>query len=116
MVQLKSAKSLTQVFEAMVQASSLDTADAHKLTAFVQNSNDDGDELGAPAASVHENQSGGILDVLESLRGETSAQLDETRQAETNKKNHYEMLRQSLQDEIKFSNKEMSEAKKGVAA
>merc|ERR1739848_252398 len=59
-MQLKSAKSLTQVFTAMVQASSLNTADAQKLTAFVQNSNEDGDEeLGAPAAAVFENQSVG---------------------------------------------------------
>lgn len=118
MMQLKSAKSLTQVFKAMVQASSLDTADAQKLTAFVQNSNNDGDdELGAPAGSVYENQSGApVFNVLQSLRDETNSQLDEARQAEKKKANEYELLKQSLDDAIKFSNKEMSEAKKGVAA
>jgi len=120
MMQLKSAKSLTQVFKVMVQASSLNTADAKKLTAFVQNSNNDGDddsdELGAPAGSVYENQSGGIIDVLQRLRDESNSQLDEARQAEKAASSSYEMLKQSLEDEIKFANKEMSEAKRGVAA
>jgi len=118
MMQLQSAKSLTQVFKVMVHAQSLDTADAQKLTAFVQNSNDDGDDdLGAPAGSVYENTSGApVFDVLQSLRDETNSQLDEARQAEKKKANQYELLKQSLEHEIEFSNKEMSEAKKGVAA
>jgi hypothetical protein len=117
MMQLKSAKSLTQVFKVMVQANSLNTADAQKLTAFVQNSNKDGDdELGAPAGSVYENQSGGIIDVLQSLRDESTTQLDEARQVERTAANKYEMLKQSLQDEIKFANKELSEAKRNIAA
>merc|ERR1719331_978380 len=115
MMQLKSAKSLTQVFKVMVQASSLDTADAHKLTAFMQNSNDDGDdEVGAPAGSVYENQSGGISDVLQSLREEANSQLEQARQAEKKKADEYALAKQSLEDEIAFSNKEMNEAKKGV--
>ena len=118
MMQLKSAKSLEQVFKVMVQANSLDTADAQKLTAFVQNSNSDGDdELGAPAGSVYENQSGSpIIDVLQSLREESQSQLDEARQAEKTASNQYEMLKQSLEQEIKFANKEMSEAKASSAA
>merc|ERR550537_1592968 len=51
-----------------------------------------------------------------SLRDESNTQLEEARQAEKKANNQYEMLKQSLTDEIKFSNKEMSEAKKGVAA
>jgi hypothetical protein len=119
MMQLKSANSLTQVFKVMVQASTMNTADAQKLTAFLQNSNADGDddlELGAPAGAVYENQSGGIFDVLTRLRDQTNEQLDKSREVERKANNNYQMLKQSLEDAIKFANKELSEAKKSRSA
>merc|ERR1719506_1996935 len=94
-------------------------ADAQKLTAFVQNSNHDGDddlETGAPAAAVYENQSGGIIDVLTGLRDQVNTELDKSRQQERAARRNFEMLKQSLEDEIKFANKEMSNAKKRRSA
>jgi len=119
MMQLKSASSLTQVFKVMVQASTMNTADAEKLTAFVQSSSSDGDdelELGAPAGAVYENHSGGVVDVLEGLRDQANEQLDKSRASERTAGYNYEQLRQSLEDEIKFANEELSDAKKSLAA
>merc|ERR1719182_859765 len=51
MVQLQSASSVAQALAVMVEATSLSSADATKLTALLQNSQDSEDEsLGAPAA------------------------------------------------------------------
>jgi len=117
MMQLKSANSLKQVFNVMVQASSMNTADAQKLAAFVQSSNDDDDfEVGAPAGAMYENQSGGIVDVLQGLLDQANEQLDNGRKQERTAHNNYQMLKQSLEDAIKFANEELSNAKKSIAA
>merc|ERR1719454_1552831 len=52
MMQLKSAGSVVQALSVMVQATSLTSADASKLTALLQDE-DSSDSLGAPAAAVY---------------------------------------------------------------
>merc|ERR1719473_96365 len=50
MLQLKSATSITQALNVMVQASVINSADASRLTALVQTTDDDSDSsMGAPA-------------------------------------------------------------------
>jgi len=115
MMQLKSANSLTQVFKIMVQASTMNTADAQTLTAFVQSSNnadDDDLELGAPAAAVYESHSGGIVEVLEGLHDQANEQLDKIRKSERAALSNYQQLKQSLTDAIQYANEDLSEAKK----
>lgn len=121
MLQLKNAKGLVQAFSVMVQASMIDTSDAAKLTAFVQDQQksqdaDGDDEMGAPAASVYENKSGGIVDALEDLLEKAEGQLDEARKKETAAAHNYDMLKQSLEDEIGFANKDMAATQKNIAA
>merc|ERR1719174_610066 len=117
MMQVRNADQLKQLFNVMVQASAINTADVKKLTTFVQNSNDDDDsELGAPAGAVFENQSGGIVDVLQGLLDQANEQLDKSRKEENTANNNYQMLKQSLSDSIKFANQELADAKKGLAA
>ena len=115
MMQLKNAGSLVQALSVMMDSSMINTADATKLTAFVQNQQEDSDS-GAPAAAVYENQSGGILEVLGDMLDKAETQLESARQTETKSLHAYEMVKQSLTDEIKFGNKEMGEAKAGTAA
>merc|ERR1719502_165845 len=65
MMQLKSAQSIAQTLAIMVQATSLSSADASKLTALLQDSQeseDGSDSLGAPAAAVYKGKSGGIIE------------------------------------------------------
>jgi hypothetical protein len=118
MLQLKSASSLTDALNVMVQASVLSSADASRLTALVQTQqeSDDSDEAsGAPAASVYEGHSDGIIGTLEGLTEKAEGQLDKARKAETSSLQNYQMLKQSLTDEVEFANKDMDKAKKNKA-
>merc|ERR1719284_594233 len=114
MMQLKSASNLAQALTIMVKASAISSADATKLTALVQTDDSDSD-TGAPAAEVYENHSGGIIDTLNGLLEKAEAQLDAATKAETTAKNNYALKKQALTDEIKFANKDMDAAKKGLA-
>merc|ERR1719515_95733 len=112
-MQLKSANNLKQAFAVMVQASVMSSADAAQLTALVQEKNDDDDAAyGAPAAAVYESKSGGIVETLQGLLDKAEEQLSTAQKKETAAKNNFEMLKQSLDDEIKFANKELDGAKK----
>merc|ERR1719159_158486 len=114
---LQSAKTVAQTLSVMVQATTLSTADASKLASFLQAQNSDGDEeMGAPAAAVYEGKSGGIIETLQDLYEKAEAQLAEARSTETKSVQAYEMLAQSLKDEIKFAEKDMAKAKTALGA
>merc|ERR1719235_2624301 len=116
MLQLKSATSITDALSVMVSASALSSADASRLTALVQTEQSDSDdEMGAPAAQVYKGQSGGIIGTLEGLTEKAEGQLDKARKTESTAVQNYQMLKQSLTDVIKFANKDMDKAKKGLA-
>merc|ERR550537_850686 len=81
-----------------------------------QQQSDESDEsLGAPAASVYEGHSDGIIGTLEGLTEKAEGQLDKARQTETTSLQNYQMLKQSLTDEIEYAEKDMAKAKKGKA-
>lgn len=118
LVQVKAANSITQALEVMVQASVFSTADASRLTALVQSSeedSDDSEDVGAPDPTVYENQSGGVVDTLTALLSKAKDQLDEARKKETQSIHAFELLQQSLTDGIKFANKDLVKSKKGLA-
>merc|ERR1719482_2213136 len=116
MMQLKSASNLEQALDVMVKSSAISSADSQRLMAMVQTSSDDADsETGAPAAAAYENQSGGIVDTMNGLLEKAEGQLDEATKEETGAKNKFDLLKQSLTDEIKYANKDMDETKKGLA-
>jgi len=117
MLQTKDVNTVTQVLTTLVQATALSTADASKLTAFVQSrSSDDDDSASAPAAATYENQSGGIVDTLAGLGKEAEGQLDEARKKEGVALHQFNMLKASLTDSVKFATKESDAAKQGIAA
>eukprot|EP00972_Heterocapsa_arctica_P022976 3379463-Heterocapsa_arctica.AAC.1 len=108
LLQGKNFGSLSEALSVMVQASLIGTSDAAKLTAFVQGGAEDGEEaLGAPTAAAYEGQSGGIIDTLGGPLDKAQEQLASARQKETSALRNFELLKQSLTDEIKFSNEEM---------
>jgi chromosome segregation ATPase len=118
MLQLKNANSLTEALTVMVQASMFSSNDASRLSAFVQTSQQDSDsddEPGAPAAAVYEAHTGGIVETLNGLLEKAENQLDKARKTETTNLHNYQMMRQSLEDEIKFGNNDMDAAKKGLS-
>merc|ERR1719473_836804 len=119
MMQLKSANTVAQALAVMVQATSLSSADATKLSALLQDSQtsaDESDATGAPAAAVYEGKSGGIIATMQDLYDKAEAQLAEARSVEEKAVQAYQMLAQSLKDEIKYASKELDEAKKAHGA
>merc|ERR1719428_2466780 len=119
MMQLKSASSVAQALSVMVEATSLSSADASKLTALLQNqqsSEDTSDETGAPAAAVYKGKSGGIIETMQDLYEKAEAQLEEARGTEKKSLQAFQMLAQSLKDEIKYATKDMDKAKKSLGA
>jgi len=115
MAQIQKAASVTEALAVIVQAQSISAADGKKLTALIQ-SGSDSDDAGAPDPAVYENQSGGVLDTLNKLLEEAQGQLDAARNKETSSIQAFEMLKQGLEDAIKFANKEMDEAKQSKSA
>merc|ERR1712060_829824 len=101
----------------LVEASTLTSADAKGIQALVQTqqSSDDG-EMGAPDPAVYKGQSGGIIDTLGDLLDKAETQLADVRNKETASLHEFEMLKQSLVDQIKYETKELDEAKTGIAA
>jgi len=115
MMQLKNAGSLAQALEIMAKASIISAGDAKVLNSFVQTTADDDDsDTGAPDAAVYESHSGGIVDTLTGLLDKAQQQLNTATGQETNSKNNYDQLKQSLTDEIKYANKDKDEATKNL--
>merc|ERR1740138_1743786 len=103
----------------MVKASMLTSADAGRLTALVQSSSEDTDsdsDVGSPDAAIYEGHSGGIIETLEGLKEKAESQLDKARKTETANLQNFQLLKQSLEDEIKNANDELDAAKTDTAA
>jgi len=121
MLQSAAASSLSDAFAVMVQASLISTSDASRLTAFVQDAEKakdeaDDDEVGAPAADVYRSQSGNIVETLQDLTEKAEGQLADARSKETSNLNHFQMLKQSLEDSIRVATGELNDARKAIGA
>jgi len=85
-----------------------------KLVALVQaQQGDDDDDLdmGAPAAKVYESKGGSIVDVLADMKDKAEGELSDLRKAESNTAHNFNMLKQSLEDQISADTKSMEELK-----
>jgi DNA repair exonuclease SbcCD ATPase subunit len=119
-VQLQNVKNVEQALKIMVQAAMIGTGDASRLTALVQGGSasmdsDSDMEEGAPAAAAYEGQSSGIIDVMQDLLEKAQEELDAARKKEETAVHNFQMLKQSLTDEIKFATKDMDESKKAIS-
>merc|ERR1719326_1072842 len=107
------AGSVVQALATMVKAQSLSSAEGAKLTALVQDKQEsDDDDSGAPQAAAYTSSSGGVVDTLNDLLEKAQTQLDTARAKEEADIQNFEMLSQSLSDEIKFATKEKDQAAK----
>jgi len=119
LLQGKSFASVTQAVNAIIEASVLSAADSSKLQSLLQSSQDSEDgslELGAPAAAVYESHSGTIVDTVNDLKDKAQTQIGDARKAEATALHNFELLKQGLEDSIKFAAKDAAEAKKSLAA
>jgi len=115
-VDTRDVPKLLNTLKTVVDAISLSIKDRHRLLSLVQGGEaedaDSSDEdMGAPAADVYRSHSEGIIDVLEDLRQKAESQLSDLRREETQTAHNYNMLKQSLEDQVKADTKEMGQAK-----
>jgi hypothetical protein len=111
-VDTASLDSVLNGLSVVINAASFSSNDQAKLTALVQQrASADDEELGAPAAAVYKSHSGSIFDVLADMREKADNQLNDLRKAESTAKHNFNMLKQSLEDEIEADNKDMAEEK-----
>merc|ERR1719199_2131236 len=84
---------------------------------FLQSSHKEQDgDMGAPDPAAYESKSGGIVATLEDLLDEAKTALEQARNKEAEDLNNFEVLVQTLKDEIKYAEKELADAKEGLAA
>merc|ERR1719201_19898 len=107
--------------QAVIDVSAVtNAADAVKLQALLQASTSEDDlELqpgGAPDPAAYKSSSGGIISALEDMLEKAKAQQSEAQKAEMNAKFDFDMLKQKLEDQVKFANKELDDTKKSKAA
>merc|ERR1719321_1755315 len=136
--QMKQAGSVVKALQILVQGSLFAENDARKLSSFLQSVHAQSLDMGlaerdqysdradadlqamgmaqgAPAAAAYESKSGGIVDTLEDLLEKATTQLDDARTAETKSKQEFEVLEQSLTDEIRFAEEDLEESKKKLS-
>jgi len=109
-IDTSSMTNLLQGLTTVVDAAGFASSDQQKLVALVQAQQSDSD-MGAPAAAAYKGQSGGILDVLEDLKDKAETELAEARKAESSTKHNYDMMKQSLEDQMSADTKNMNEQK-----
>merc|ERR1719352_1797485 len=105
---------VVRAINAIVDAASMSTHDRSQLVALAQSAADDSDdmdEFGAPAAAAYRSKSGSIVEVLEGMRSKAAQELKDMQTQEMNAKHNFQLLKQSLEDQIKADNKEMDDAK-----
>lgn len=85
-----------------------------KLLALVQaqqGDDDDDSDMGAPAPKAYESKAGGIVEVLADMKDKAEGELSDLRKAEQNTAHNFNMLKQSLDDQISADTKTMDEEK-----
>jgi uncharacterized protein (DUF3084 family) len=111
-------KMLANALSAVVEAAAFSGHDKTKLMALVQAKDDDEDsdlDMAAPAAAVYESKSGSIVDVLQDMKDKADSELDELRKAEGNAKHNFNMLKQSLDDQIAADSTDLDQEKSSKA-
>jgi len=108
-----SMTNLLQSLSTVVDAAGFSSADHQRLTALVQSQSEDA-ETGAPAAAVYKSQSGGIVDLLEDLKEKAEGELAELRKQESAASHNYNMMSQSLKDQMSADTKDMNEEKSAM--
>lgn len=106
LLQKKTSQELTHAIALMLDSSLVNSADARTLSSLMQKSDD---FLAIPQ------KSGKIVSVLEDLLTKATENLDAIRKDEQKTHHNYLLMKQSLEDEVKFANKDLSEVKKNIA-
>jgi len=118
-IDTSSTERLVQTLGAVISAAGFAGADKTKLITLIQSqqgtTEDDQDTGAAPAAAVYKSHSSGIIDVLEDMKEKAEGELSDLRKEETNSKHNYDMLKQSLDDQMAADTKDMDDEKASKA-
>jgi len=117
-IDTSSTQRLVQTLGAVIDAAGFAGADRTKLVALVQSqqsSQSDDGETEAPAAATYKSHSSGIIDVLEDMKEKAESELKDLRNEETSSKHNYDMLKQSLDDQMAADTKDMEDEKAAKA-
>eukprot|EP00397_Hematodinium_sp_SG-2012_P021964 GEMP01022724.1.p1 GENE.GEMP01022724.1~~GEMP01022724.1.p1 ORF type:complete len:676 (+),score=257.77 GEMP01022724.1:94-2121(+) len=110
-------KDLTSSLNVILDAAVFSTEDKKQLKAFLQSSQKQSEDgVDAPAVQAYESHSGGILDTLADMQEKAEGMLAEARKTEVNARHSYELLAQSLKDELSVQHNGLSSDKKQLAA
>merc|ERR1719420_1801092 len=115
-------KKVSDALTAIMEAGMVNSGDKAKVQALLQATTADTEDdlelqpAGAPDPAAYKSKSGGIVDTLEDMLEKAKAELADAQKAEMNSKFDYDMLKQKLEDAMKFGEKELVETKAGKAA
>jgi hypothetical protein len=98
----------------VMDAAVVSVQDRQRLTALLEQSQEA--PSGAPTAAAYENHSTGIMDLLAELKVKAEGELAEVRKAEMEKKHRFEMLAQSLNDQIATQTRDQATAQATLEA
>merc|ERR1740130_2211398 len=110
---------LIKSLSTVVDAAAFSVQDKQHLVALVQGKQGesaDDDDFGAPAAASYKSHGSNIVDVLDDLKEKAEEDLADLRKAEGGAKHNFQMLKQSLDDQISADSKDMDEQKAAKAA
>merc|ERR550514_970374 len=115
-------KAYVPVFQTLLDASYIPAEGKHKLQAFLQQAQGESDmddlSLHAPQGSVsnYDSQSGGIMSTLTDMQEKAEGQVSDLRKAEMEAQFSFQMVEQSLNDEMKAISDKTSAATTSKAA
>jgi len=113
-VDTRSFANVVKAVGAVIDGAAFTAQDQKNLLALAQSqqsSDSDEEDMGAPAAAVYSTHSASIFDTLENMKEKAEGQLAELRKAESSTKHNFNMLKQSLTDQIEADSKDMDEEK-----
>lgn len=116
----KKMEEVVAALGAVINAAWIDTASQKKLKAFMQEDGDDDELTLTPPQSAsynYESKSGNILQTIDDMRDKVVDNLRNARTAETKSVHGYELLSQSLNNEINVLSEQLEQAQaaKGAA-
>eukprot|EP00933_Yihiella_yeosuensis_P031047 TRINITY_DN245_c0_g1_i2.p1 TRINITY_DN245_c0_g1~~TRINITY_DN245_c0_g1_i2.p1 ORF type:complete len:677 (-),score=258.34 TRINITY_DN245_c0_g1_i2:116-2146(-) len=103
LLQVQHAPNVLKAVEAMVSASMISSQDGAGLSSLLQKAQTEEEE-------PYEKKAGGVIEMIEDLYDKAKEELASLRKKEQTAVNNYEMLSQSLSNEIKFAKKEVEKA------
>jgi len=108
-----SASRLSEAMRAVVDAGVSSTRDVQKLQALLQAHTEDGDEM---QSHTEVRNPGAIIDIMKDLLDKAEQERADSTKAETEAQFNYDMLKQSLTDELRTENKQIAERRTKLAA